>query len=124
MSSGTGGSNITAEHVDTASPSKMCNHFSGERPDCFEPVQDNIVCSYRQGTTRIFFDQLVAYAPPGGFSDLLCVDGLISSVLYFVGVVRSVGRTEAWNGVGPGGGGEWVAPPSPHIRAPMRMTMV
>jgi len=75
---------ITAEHLDPSSSSKMYNHFSGGwRPPCFVPVQDSVVCLYNQGTTDIFFDQLASYGPRG-FSDMLCVVGMVALVLYFV----------------------------------------
>jgi len=74
---------ITAAHVDANSATRTFNYFASGNPSCFVPAQDNIVCLYNQGTTDIFFDQLASYGPRG-FTDLLCVIGLVALVFYFV----------------------------------------
>jgi choline-glycine betaine transporter len=74
---------ITSDKVNKDSSSKMFNHFAGDLPKCFVPVQDGVVCLYNQGTTDVFFDQLASYGPRG-FTDLLAVIGLVALLLYFV----------------------------------------
>jgi len=74
---------ITSEMVSADSASKTFNHFSGSLPSCFVPAQDGIVCLYNQGTTDIFFDQLASYGPRG-FSDMLCIIGMIALLMYFI----------------------------------------
>lgn len=76
---------ITEDHVTATSSSKRFNHFADmeERPKCFVPAQDGIVCLYNQGTEDIFFDQVSSYGPRG-FSDLLSVISIVALFLYFV----------------------------------------